>query len=203
MTEDSIVIIDHGQGNIGSLVNTLSYLDMKYEVWRSIGESKVKEGIRGFILPGVGSFDEGMKEIRKRELDKVVYRLLDEGIKGMGICLGMQMLCKTSEESKENIDGLGIIDGHVKKLDCNEDFVPNIGWNQTFTRSKSFDYLRGTFYYVHSYAVTTGVQELKTGYFMHGKDETVAAVHKSGILGVQFHPEKSQAAGLKLLKKYF
>ena len=109
-------------------------------------------------MPGVGSFDKCMIEMRRRKLDKLVQLFVEKGVKGMGICLGMQILCNSSEEGEDE-KGLGIIQGIVKKLDASEDKVPNMGWNKTTVEkhaqinSKIANILNGEYYYVHSYAV--------------------------------------------------
>ena len=133
---------------------------------------------------------------------------IDKGVKGMGICLGMQILCDSSEEGGKE-KGLGIIKGTVKKLDSSEDKVPNMGWNKTLVKKthrsteKLKKILNGEYYYVHSYAVEVGNVKNRVASFNHGKVSATAAIYGDRILGVQFHPEKSQAQGLKLIKNYF
>ena len=162
----------------------------------------------GFILPGVGSFNSGMSELRKTGLDKTVLKLIDDKIKGMGICLGMQMLCDYSEEGDYKEKGLGIFKGKLRKLLKKNDKVPNMGWNKTSlstTRRKMpvSSELNESFYYVHSYGLSAENDSDVVATFEHGKTKIAAAIYKDSILGVQFHPEKSQAAGLLLLKNYF
>ena len=204
-----IVVINHGQCNLGSLTNTLSNLGYEYEIWSNGNAShKLAQG-DGFILPGVGSFNSGMRELRKSGLDKTVYNLIDDNIKGMGICLGMQMLCETSEEGNNEEDGLGIFGGQLKRLSESNGKVPNMGWNNTKTTDSIYkcrsmeDNLNHTFYYVHSYALVTSHEEEVVATFAHGTKDATAAIYKESVLGVQFHPEKSQAAGLSLLKNFF
>ena len=201
-----IVVLNHGQGNIGSLTNTLSYLGKKYEVWANVFDEYESKEIEGFILPGVGSFNSGMREMRKRSLDKVIYSLIKKQIKGMGICLGMQMLCEGSEEGKFTEKGLGIFKGDVRRLSTEDGFVPSIGWHIT-TEQKDIEKILGkeekAFYYVHSYAVETKNTEDIVATYKHGGKKITAAIYKSMVLGVQFHPEKSQEPGLNLLETYF
>ena len=122
--------------------------------------------------------------------------------------LGMQMLCNSSEEGI-NQKGLGIIPGLAKKLSPDADKVPNIGWNKTFAEEngevdeKIAAALNGEYYYVHSYAVDTVYSKHRVASFYHGKISATAAIYAKNILGVQFHPEKSQAKGLDLINNYF
>ena len=203
-----ITIINHGQGNIGSLKNSINQIGKEFKLCSNFEEFQWDDNIDGFILPGVGSFDECMIEMRRRKLDKLVQLFIDKGVKGMGICLGMQILCNSSEEGKKE-DGLGIIRGTVKKLDSSEDKVPNMGWNKTVAKEDAQidievkNILNGEYYYVHSYAVEVVNAKNKVASFNHGKFSATAAIYGDRILGVQFHPEKSQAKGLRLIQNYF
>ena len=204
-----ILIIDHGQGNIGSLRNTLDNLEIKNTIINSEQTTIDYNLIGGFILPGVGTFNSGMKEMRKRGLDNLVYKLRDKGVKGMGICLGMQMLCEKSAEDNYIEDGLGIFPGTFEKLSKTSDKVPNIGWNITTSKASNTtnnsleSFLNETFYYVHSYGHKKVEDPNVISTFNHGKEKIAAALYGDNILGVQFHPEKSQGAGLALLNEYF
>ena len=203
-----IVIIDHGQGNIGSLKNSLSQLNINFKVCSNFESFSWEEEIRGFILPGVGSFDKCMIEMRRRKLDKLIDMFINKNVKGLGICLGMQMLCDSSEEGGEE-KGLGIIKGVVRRLNSSEDKVPNMGWNRTYvdkeveTDLTMLDMLNNEYYYVHSYAVEVKEKKNKVASLYHGKEPITAAIYGDRILGVQFHPEKSQDAGLALIRNYF
>ena len=203
-----ILIIDHGQGNIGSLKNSVRQVGKQYRLCENYQSMDWESHIDGFILPGVGSFDQCMIEMRRRKLDKLINTFIDKGIKGMGICLGMQILCEESEEGISE-KGLGIIKGQVKKLNTKNDKVPNMGWNKTYCdKAKNNDKLKdicleGEYYYVHSFAVETTNEENRIGYFYHGGEPTTACIYGNNILGLQFHPEKSQSKGLTLIKNYF
>ena len=203
-----ILVVDHGQGNIGSLKNSIQQIGKEYKLCDNYENMDWGLNIDGFILPGVGSFDQCMVEMRKRSLERLIYTFVDKGIKGMGICLGMQILCETSEEGG-NEAGLGIIKGKVKRLNNEKEKVPNMGWNKTYCRDRVDDdkikslCLEGEYYYVHSYAVETSKEENEIGYFYHGGEPKTACIYGRNILGLQFHPEKSQSKGLKLIKDYF
>lgn len=205
-----LLILDCGMGNIGSLVNAVSYLGFTTQIIKNYKEFSIKSTYDGCILPGVGTFDSGMNSMRKKYLDKVLYELVANKTKILGICLGMQMLVNKSEESNSNCEGLGLIDGEVKLLNKSDYFVPHIGWAKTNLSSSTnkemktqYDYLSGDFYYVHSYHVDVYNKCDNLGFFKHGNTSQTAAILRNNIMGVQFHPEKSQQNGLKLLNNYF
>lgn len=203
----NIGIIDHGIGNIGSIKKVLEFLDFDFTTIRSSEDYKVISSVDGFILPGVGSFDEGMKSIRDRKLDMVIQNLVDSGLPGLGICLGMQMLCTRSEEGECKEEGLKYFDAEVKLLNKRKSFVPSIGWNKTMQKRKNErddrNIFEGDFYYLHSYSVHTNNEEEIIAQYCHGDDLITSVIQKENLVGVQFHPEKSQYSGLKLINDYF
>ena len=206
----TIVIINHGFANIASLCNALQHLQFEPKVITSKDDLS-KINVKGFILPGVGSFNPAMKSLRERKLDHVIFDLLDSNIKGMGICLGMQMLANSSEEDDFIEPGLGVFPGSITKIRANNLPVPYISWMQTFHTQKSTNIdcilpvdMNGTFYYVHSYAYQPTLKDqFVAASYNYGDQRITAAIHRDCILGVQFHPEKSQSSGLTLLKNYF
>ncbi|WP_037991011.1 imidazole glycerol phosphate synthase subunit HisH [Synechococcus sp. CC9616] len=202
-----ILIIDHGVGNIGSLVNALNFLNFDAMPVDHEDNFKQSQNQCGFILPGVGTFDEGMKNIRGKKLDRVIEKLVKSDVPGLGICLGMQLLCKQSEESSKNETGLGYFDASVKFLDNSKAPVPSIGWNSTYQScavgNKNLELLNGDFYYLHSYYVKCWDINNRVACYKHGDSEVTAAIEKNSLLGVQFHPEKSQYQGLSLIKNFF
>lgn len=199
-----VAIIDYGMGNIDSVVHAVDacggdpcVTDKGYEV----------ESASYIILPGVGAFNDGMRNIRRLKLDEVIREQLIERNKPfLGICLGMQLLAKKGYEVKETA-GLGIIEGEVKRLKPNsiDERIPHIGWNEVdLVRNsllfKEIDSGRD-FYFVHSYHLLC-----KDGRDITGETpfcgRFVSAIEKNNIFGVQFHPEKSQRAGLQLIKNF-
>ena len=204
---NKILIIDHSVGNIGSLKNALNSLE--FDAITVSHQNNYQENINvcGFILPGVGTFDEGMKNLRMKKLDHVIKKLIIDQIPCLAICLGMQLLCKNSEESLQDETGLGYFDAHVRSMQNSEAPVPSIGWNSTYEsrtdRNKYLDLLNGDFYYLHSYSVHCLDNNDRVAYYRHGNTEITSAIQKDYLLGVQFHPEKSQYQGLSLIKNYF
>ena len=203
----SVAIIDHGYCNIASLSNTLSYLDFSVRVISNIGEAVDSQLIDGFILPGVGSFSHAMQSMYSRELDSVVENYIQKKVKCLGICLGMQMLASSSEECQFNTKGLNYFSARVLRLSSDHEPVPNISWCTTSPTSivpqSIADILSGDFYYVHSFAYDIADPASIAATIQHDRKKAVAAIYKENLLGVQFHPEKSQTAGLELLNTYF
>lgn len=199
-----IGIIDYGLGNLKSIQNMLKKLGFDSDI-----TSKVKdiEQSNKLILPGVGSFDTAMRNIndlglldvlnKKAKIDKVPI---------LGICLGMQIMCKESEEG--NLKGLAWIDAKVKRFNfkSNQYKVPHMGWNRVFPNSSSplfrdEDSKKIRFYHVHSYYVKLNDPTLEIAYTNYSFNFT-SAFQKENIYGVQFHPEKSHKFGFELLN-YF
>ncbi|MBO6148877.1 MAG: imidazole glycerol phosphate synthase subunit HisH [Lachnospiraceae bacterium] len=197
-----IAIIDYDAGNIRSVEKAVQHLGRETVLTRDPKEILDAEGV---ILPGVGAFGDAMERIRHYGLEKPIKQATDTGKPFLGICLGLQLLFEESEESP-GIKGLGILRGKIRKLPANNNLkVPNIGWNSLeFPRKgKLFRNMSGgTFvYFVHSYYLEAESPEIVTATIDYGV--TVhAAVESGNIFATQFHPEKSSAAGLKILDSF-
>ena len=193
-----IVIIDYGLGNLGSVKNALDKLGVDSMVSKSV---KDIEKATGLVLPGVGSATEGMKNLRKSGLNKVILKQIKLKKPILGICLGMQLLFFLSEEG--NTECLNVIEGKVKKFN-NKLKVPQIGWNQVKQKpSKLFLGIKDKsyFYFVHSYYCQASEEKIIRGSTDYGINFT-SVIEDKNIFGVQFHPEKSGENGLKLLKNF-
>ena len=199
-----IVIIDYGMGNVGSILNMLKSIHTEAIISSKISEIRKAEKI---ILPGVGAFDYAVKNLNKlgmiEPLNEVV---IDKKIPILGICLGMQLLTKKSEEG--TLKGLGWIDAETIRFrfDKNSSLkVPHMGWNEvqiTQTNPLFKDmYPDPRFYFVHSYYVKCNNDKNIMTTTKYGSDFTSSLV-KENILGVQFHPEKSHKFGKLLLKNF-
>ena len=201
-----ILIINSGLGNIGSLINALEFL--KFDVYQT-DSYEFSQNIKydGFILPGVGSFPTGIKKIKEKHLDELVYKFIENEIPGLGICLGMQLLAEFSLEGGVKSKGLNLFKGNVEKLNpLDNSKVPHIGWTDTkiFKCDEPWQIiLNNAFYYVHSYAINPKSDSSNLAYINYGKKNFTAAIYQKKLLGVQFHPEKSQQQGLQLLNDYF
>lgn len=202
-----IWLLDHGYANISSVRNAVEKLRMKCVIVSSIDELKAyTKGPKGIILPGVGAFGPAMRSLRQKGLDRLLLEYIEVGTRVMGICLGMQMLCSMSEEDSMYERGLEVFGGTVTRLPEHEARVPNIGWHSTSSRGKTDCVkmlLNGDFYYVHSYGYYSPSASECIATFKHGSMDGVAAIRKGNVLGVQFHPEKSQAAGMRVLESFF
>ena len=192
-----IGIIDYGMGNLRSVLKAIEFLGGEGRVTARAEELDACEKL---ILPGVGSFGAGMENLRRGGLDEYVRRRAAEGTPLLGICLGMQFLLEESEE-EGLFQGLGLVKGRV--VPFTEGKIPHMGWKAVEDmRGPLFDGIpSGTqFYFVHSYFADTAEEYTlgKTEYYR----TFASAVGKNNVFGVQFHPEKSGAAGLQLLRNY-
>jgi glutamine amidotransferase len=200
---DKIVIIDYGVGNHQSVANALKFLGYEFEL---SGDSDVIRRAGVYVLPGVGAMSEAMKNLKERNLIGILNEeVLNKKKPILGICLGMQMLAKYSEEDGRH-ECLGWIDGHVAKITGPSELrVPQVGWNTVHVQAKEPLFTRveegANFYFDHSYQFVCPPQYVAAS-CSYGLD-IVAAVHKDNIFGVQFHPEKSQNNGLKLFRSFF
>jgi glutamine amidotransferase len=200
----SIAIVDYGLGNLGSVKNMLKKVGVA-----SVITSKPEElaAAKALILPGVGHFDTGMKNLRSRGLESVLGDLvMDKKVPILGICLGVQLFARGSEEGSEK--GLGWLAADVKRFTFPEGKalpVPHMGWNEVeWTDSKLLEGMtRGEarFYFVHSYHVVPDDPADIAASVTYGA-KIVAAVTRGNVMGAQFHPEKSHRFGMALLKNW-
>jgi len=201
-----LTIIDYGMGNLGSIQNMLKKIGVNSMI---SSEKEDIEKATKIILPGVGSFDSAMHNLKELSLIEVIQKkALEEKTPIMGICLGMQLLTKGSEEGKLN--GLGLIDAHSLKFDFSsfEDSlpIPHMGWNKVFLQKDSKLLQENSdranrFYFVHSYAVKCNNKEDVLTITKYGYD-FASSFEKDNIIGCQFHPEKSHKFGMQLLKNF-
>jgi len=199
-----IVIIDYGMGNLGSLANMLKKIGVPAKITSDPSEIMSADKL---ILPGVGSFDNGMKKLKELNfIDLLNKKVLVDKTPILGICLGMQLFTKSSEEGI--LDGLSWFDATTVKfkIDANSSLkIPHMGWD-TLTVSKPnkiFNNIdtNSMFYFVHSYHVVCNRKEdvLSTSYYGY---EYVSSISKANIVGVQYHPEKSHKYGMKILQNF-
>lgn len=191
-----IVIIDYGVGNLGSVKNTLNRLCINSVI---SDDPKIIRKAKALILPGVGSANQGMKNLIKRKLDSVVIEEIKKGKSFLGICLGMQLLFSISEEG--NTHCLNIIKGHVKKYDS-QFKVPQIGWNnvQRVNKSKLFEKIpsNSLFYFINSYYCVPENKSMISGKTEYGI-RFCSVLEKENICATQFHPEKSGKVGQQFI----
>ena len=194
----NIGVIDYGCGNIHSLSCALKRIGCNVSI---ISNDIKNKNLNGIFIPGVGSFDNAMNKIKKKNLDKVIYEYFKNDNLIVGICLGMQVLVDTGIENSIT-EGLKLIRGETYKLKFKkEEKNINIGWNETFfTKKKLNQFDKEKFYYVHSYAVETD-QDLSCCYSSFNENKFISGIINQNIYAFQFHPEKSGNVGLDLLKE--
>jgi glutamine amidotransferase len=200
-----ITIVNYGSGNIRAIANIYDKVNIPYQIAATPDELK---GAEKLILPGVGAFDETMSKLNDSGLRKVLDELvLDKKVPVIGICVGMQILAKSSDEG--NIPGLGWIDGRVKKFDVSKlktlPKIPHLGWNSVVVRKPNSLYehidLDNGFYFIHSYYFECNDTADILTETTYGEIFT-SSVNKENIYGVQFHPEKSHSNGVNLLQNF-
>lgn len=195
-----IAILDYGSGNIRSAQR--AFERTKHQV---IVTSNYKEAVsaEGLVVPGVGAFGSCMKALLKIDGDKIIKQRVLEKKKTLGICVGMQILFEASDEllNGESIEGLGIFPGRVVRLEAS--VVPHMGFNEVRVDKKS-ELFKGIekerFYFVHSYAAKNPVDGANS--FCDYGGGFLAAIESQTVSAVQFHPEKSGAAGLALIENW-
>ena len=188
----NVTILDYGSANYTSLVNFFN----KFEKLSIKVSNKSTDLIKSdlLILSGVGAFDNAIKIIKKKKIDKIIRKHISKKKPIMGICLGMQILFEISEESKDNLKGLSILKGRAKKLE-----KTNIGWKNLISKNFIFkNFNKNYFYFNHSYSQTCK-KEYVLSYIKIKKKVVPAIIKKRNIIGLQFHPENSQTNGVKLI----
>lgn len=200
-----VVVVDFGLGNLHSVVKALRHEGA--EVTLTEDPDEVRRADR-LVLPGVGAFADGMEGLRKRDLIEPLREFIASGRPFLGICVGMQVLLGESEEFGQHA-GLGIIEGKVSLIPRAEGRkVPHIGWNRVTPAGSWADtplepLESGTMlYFVHSYTAVPTREEHRLADADYAGHRISAAVRKDNVVGVQFHPEKSGAAGLLVLARY-
>lgn len=197
-----IAIIDYDAGNIKSVQKAIEYLGDKVIVTRDANEIRRADKV---ILPGVGQFGDAMQKLRRYGLDQLIRESVAVGKPFLGICLGLQLLFESSEES-EGVSGLGILKGKILRFPKDTGLkIPQIGWNslQFPSKGKLFQGIEeeSYVYFVHSYYLRAENEEIVCGTTEYGV--TVhAAIEQENLFACQFHPEKSSSVGLKILNNF-
>jgi glutamine amidotransferase len=196
-----ITIIDYGMGNLSSVYKALKRIGAEVEI---SGDAKAIAKAKAVILPGVGNFGDGMRHLRSTGLDKVVKDSIADKKPFLGICLGMQLLMEESEEAP-GLPGLGTFKGKVVRFPKSSLKVPHMGWNDVIMKGRNPN-LSGIkdgtyFYFVHSYYVKPDDPGISAATCKYGI-EFSACLGKGNVFATQFHPEKSQDAGLRILENW-
>ncbi len=196
-----VAIIDYGMGNVASVQKALNFHKIENII---TADHEIIKSSTAILLPGVGSFKQGMKNLEERGLVKLLTQeVIENKKKFLGICLGMQLIMEEGSEP-EITKGLGWISGNVIRFQFDNLPIPHMGWNSVTVKNNTyFDNLdQSDFYFVHSYHVDAFDKNVIAATVNYGFD-VVASIQKENIFATQFHPEKSQKSGLELLKNYF
>ena len=196
----AVAIIDYGVGNLRSVEKAFAATDCEAIVSSDEQELSVAQRL---VLPGVGAFGACMKALKQRGFDRLVRERVEEGTPLLGVCVGMQLLFEESDEFGAT-PGLGLLKGKVRRF-SDELVVPHVGWNRIHQSRQHALFAdvanEEFFYFVHSYYCEPEDNSVVAGETEYGV-RYASVVAKANICGVQFHPEKSQAAGLQLLRNF-
>jgi imidazole glycerol-phosphate synthase subunit HisH len=201
MTAD-VVVVDMQISNLASVAHALARIGT---AWKPATPASIGTA-SAILLPGVGSFGDGMASLREKGLVEPLRRASAAGTPIFGICLGMQLLAERSDEFGAH-EGLALLRGQVKALPRRPGVrVPNIGWCDVKVARPSVLFPRGMagcYYHVHSYQLIPDDKAAVTAAIDFGGDEVAVAIESGNLFGVQFHPEKSQDDGLEVLSSFF
>ena len=198
-----IAVVDYDMGNLHSVCKGLQEAGANPVITHQPSELAAAEAI---VLPGVGSFDPAVKNIRDRDLEQPLKDIIASGKPFLGICLGLQILFDRSDEGQE--PGLGIIPGEVRRFQPEPGLtIPHMGWNQLHLTQPQCPLWRNIdpqawVYFVHSYYVVPLNPEVTAATVTHGHQTVTAAIGQDNIMAVQFHPEKSAHPGLQMLANF-
>ncbi|MGA0901033.1 MAG: imidazole glycerol phosphate synthase subunit HisH [Luteolibacter sp.] len=199
-----IALIDYGAGNLHSVDNCLRSLDLEPVL---VSSPDQLEGCTHLILPGVGSFGDCMEQLSSRDLIEPIRDWVKGDRPYFGICLGYQILFDSSEESP-GVQGLGVIPGKVRRFKQEPGLkIPHMGWNAAKPVRPGQEIWQGLgdepyFYFVHSYFPQPANPDVVAARTEYGTDDFAAAVQQGAVVACQFHPEKSQAAGIRLIRNF-
>lgn len=198
-----IAVVDYEMGNLHSVCKGLEKAGATPQITNSTADIERADAA---ILPGVGSFDPAVQQLRRRGLVEPIQQAIASGKPFLGICLGLQILFDSSEEGSE--PGLGIIPGKVRRFRSEPELtIPHMGWNQlelTQPHAPLWQNLSSQpwVYFVHSYYVDPVDPDVRAATVTHGSQTVTAAIARSNLMAVQFHPEKSSTIGLQILSNF-
>ena len=199
---NEVAIINYEMGNLKSINSACEKVGLKSLI---TDNSDIINKSKSLILPGVGAFNQAIKNIKRKNLYETIYKFYNSGRPIIGICLGMQILFKTGYEDGKS-DGLNLINGYVDLIPIKNKKLPNIGWrkiqigeNKKFSSLKKFD--KEKFYFVHSFMANVKDTKEVISFTNYGNIKIPAIVFNKNVIGIQFHPEKSRENGIELLKE--
>ncbi len=196
-------IVDYGMGNLGSVENAFRFLEVDTQI---ITCRRQMDRCRAMVLPGVGGFSDCMRHLETSGFSQHIQEWISAGRPFMGICLGLQVLFESSEESP-GVQGLGIFKGTARRFKLKAELkVPQIGWNRLHINRPDCPMFEGIedqthFYLVHSYYVMPAERAIAVGTTDYGI-KYCSCIWRDNVFATQFHPEKSQAPGLRMLRNF-
>jgi glutamine amidotransferase len=198
-----IGIIDYGMGNLSSVKNILDFLEIDNVI---IEDPKYVPSMKGLIIPGVGSFQRAMQNLTEKGFVTPIQNFANLGKPILGICLGMQLLANIGTEPEECL-GLGLIPGRVELMKPENLRIPHMGWNgiKIVNEHPIFEEVKTSadFYFVHSFAFVVENESNLLSVTEYGNDfPSIVANDSRNVIGIQFHPEKSQKQGTKILENF-
>ena len=193
-----IAIIDYEAGNLRNVEKAFRFLGLEAQVTDDPGLIAAADHV---VLPGVGAFGDCAGSLRAKGLDRSIERAVESKVPFLGICLGMQLLFEESEESP-GVPGLGILKGRIRRIPDRGLKIPHMGWNDIDCRGRLFQGLERPYvYFVHSYCLDAADKSIVSARADYAVS-IEAAVEAGSVFAAQFHPEKSGAAGLKMLSNF-
>jgi glutamine amidotransferase len=198
-----IAVIDYDMGNLHSACKGLENAGAMPKITDAAADLQAADAV---VLPGVGAFDPAMQHLRSRDLVSPIQDIIASGKPFLGICLGLHVLFEGSEEGKE--PGIGVIPGHVRRFRHEPGItIPHMGWNQLQLTQPDLALWQDLpadpwVYFVHSYYADPVKPEVNAAVITHGSQTVTAAIARDNLMAVQFHPEKSSQAGLKILANF-
>jgi len=197
-----IGVLDYGSGNVSAFLN--AFKDIGITACR-VSTPETGKNIKSIILPGVGSYDWALNQLKKNGLENFLLKRVDEGMPVLGVCVGMQMLGRSSQEGAS--EGLGLIEGNVERFPSESQWpVPHMGWNNIVLERKLHPLFENissedNFYFLHSYYFNAAERDKTIASSVYIKQFS-SVIQKENVFGCQFHPEKSHNAGLQLLLNF-
>ena len=196
-----ITILDYGEGNIKNVEKAFHYLNQEVLISNNVSDITSADYL---VVPGQGAFKQAMSQLQALNLIDPIKQHIQQNKKFLGICLGFQILFESSEEHG-NVEGLGILPGHFKKIKSNTLKVPHMGWNQIQIKNNASMYNnidnQSHVYFVHSYAISKTDENIIASTSNY-ETEFISAIQQNNLWATQFHPEKSGDIGLNLLTNF-
>lgn len=202
-----IAIVDFGMGNIHSCMKAIS---LYTDTHKLVSDPKELENVKGIVLPGDGAFQKAMENLQSSGMAPAIQKKVEEGVPLFGICIGFQLLFRSSDESKEKngvIPGFGFLQGEIRRFRGKNYKIPHMGWNRLHIEKKKNKILSriesGAYmYFIHSYRPVNVNNSAVLAYCNYYGEKFPVVVESGNIFGTQFHPEKSDREGLRILENF-